>query len=331
MFEWDDSCPDRFYAHFMKKMTGKAIMKNIKTNFSKQRLIIAVALLIALPVRVYQYLHVIDGTTGFYNTWSNPTVFGLYGLCALVIILVVALSLKNSKKTIYAMPVGKKTSVGIASLAAAIAFLVESGYNAYRVFLITSGQLTQEQLVIGDNIGKPTLVFMSIQVLFGILSTAFFALLAVSFLSGKEQYKKAVLLAVSPVIWGVARLMIGFTQTISYRYVSELLFDLFMIVFMCMFGVAFAKMCAGVLENRVQMRLFAYGILAAFFALLSAVPRYIMVLMSRLDVLYRQTGIGEVTDLVLPIFIMVMIFAIAATKQYKSVEEYSVEETAQGE
>ena len=143
-FEWDDSCPDRFYAHFMKKMTGKAIMKNIKTNFSKQILIIAVALLIALPVRVYQYLHVIDGTTGFYNTWSNPTVFGLYGLCALVIILVVALSLKNSKKTIYAMPVGKKTSVGIASLAAAIAFLVESGYNAYRVFVTSNARTTKQ-------------------------------------------------------------------------------------------------------------------------------------------------------------------------------------------
>ena len=306
-------------------------MKHIKTNFSKQVLITAVALLIALPVRVYQYLHVIDGTTGFYNSWTNPTVFGLYGLCLLLIILVVALSVKNSKQTIYAMPVGKKTSVGVASLAAAVAFLIESGYNAYKVYMIMTGQLVQGQLVLGDNIGKPTPVFLGIQVVFGFLSAAFFALFAISYLSGKAQYKKAVLLAVSPTIWGVARLMIGFTQTISYRYVSELIFDLFMIVFICMFGVAFAKMCAGVLEKRVQMRLFAYGMLASFFALLSAVPRYIMLLMGRQDVLYRQSGLGEITDLVLPIFIMVMIFAIAATKQYKSVEEYEVPEAEQGE
>ena len=83
-------------------------MKQAKTNFGSQIIILCVAAVIALPVRVYQYLHLIDGTSGFYNTWVNPTVFGLYGLCALVIILIIALSVKGSKKTLYAMPSGKR-------------------------------------------------------------------------------------------------------------------------------------------------------------------------------------------------------------------------------
>ena len=306
-------------------------MKNIKTNFGIQIILVCVALLIALPVRVYQYLHVIDGTSGFYNSWTNPTVFGLYGLCVLLIVLVIALSVKGSKKTIFAMPTGKKTGLGVASLVTALAFLAEGAYNAYRAYMIFNGSLPVGQLVLGDNVGKPTLAFTIMQAVFAFLSAVFFMLFAVSFLSGKGQYKKAVLLSAAPVLWGVARLMIGFTQTISYRYVSELLFELFMVVFFCMFGVAFAKMCAEVSVSRLQMRVFAYGMLASFFALLVSVPRYIVVLMGRQDVLFRQSAIFEVTDLVLPIFIMVSIFAIAATKQYKSVEEYvpSSEESAE--
>ena len=148
-------------------------------------------------------------------------------------------------------------------------------------------------------------------------------------LIGKEQYKKVRLMAAAPVLWAIARLMIDFTQTISYRYVSELLFDLFAVIFFAMFAIAFAKMCAGMLQARIQMRIFAYGMLASFFALLSAVPRYIMLLMGRQDLLFRQSAVFEVTDLVIPIFVMMAVFAIASQKQYKSVEEYA--EKGEGE
>ena len=109
------------------------------------------------------------------------------------------------------------------------------------------------------------------------------------------------------------------------------MFDLLMVVFICMFCVAFAKLNVGTLEKRVQMRVFSYGLLAVFFALLNAVPRYIMLLMGRQDLLYRQSAVAEVTDLVLPVFIMVFIFALASTKHYKSVEEYAVAEEGEQE
>ena len=312
-------------------MTGKVVMKNIKTNFGKQIIILSVALLIALPVRVYQYLNVIDGTTGFYNTWVNPTVFGLYGLCLLVIILEIVLSLKGGKNALYTMPEGKQVPLGIAAIASAVAFLVEGGYNAYKTVLITSGELQVQQLVLGDNIGKPSLVFFFFLTVIALLSAAYFCLFAFGYLSGKAGYKKFGILSAAPVIWGIARLMTDFTHTISYRYVSELMIDLLMVVFICMFGVAFAKFSTGTLEKRVQMRVFAYGILATFFALLNAVPRYIILLMGRQDLLYRPGSAAEVTDLVLPVFIMIFIFAVASTKHYKSVEEYSATEAEEQE
>ena len=302
-------------------------MKSIKTNFGKQVICLCVALLIALPVRVYQYLHVIESESGFYTSWTNPTVFGLYGLCAVLCVLMIAFSFRGRKKTIYAMPSEKNAALGIVSLVTAVAFLAESAYNAFRAYQISKGTLIVEQLVLHDNVGKPTLAFTVIQCVFGLISAAFFILFAVSYISGKKLYKKAVIMAAAPVIWSIARLMIGFTQTISYRYVSELLFELLFFVFFSMFGVAFAKMCAEVPFNRLQMRVFSYGMLSVFFGLLVSVPRYIILLMGKREILYRQTSVFEVTDLVLPIFIIVLIFAVAATKQYKSVEAY----TAAGE
>ena len=305
-------------------------MKQIKTHFGAQTLILSFALLLALPVRVYQYLHVIDGTSGFYNNWFNPTVFGLYGLCLLVIILLVVLSAKSGKQTIYAMPSGKKIGLGLSALASSLAFLAASAFNAVNAYGILSGSRVTEQLVLGNNVGKSTLLFTAIQVLFGVLSAVFMLAYAVSCFSGKEQYKKVKILAASPALWAVARLMLGFSQTISFRYVSELLFDLLTALFIAMFFVAFAKFSVGALTARVQMRLFGYGMLSIFFCLLSAVPRYIMLLMGRSDVLYRSMNAYEAADLILPIFVACFIFAVAATKQYKAVEEYgSSEEDAE--
>ena len=301
-------------------------MEKIKTNFGASILIVSVALLVALPVRVYQYLHVIDGTTGFYNNWLNPTVFGLYGLCALVVIALILLSLKGGKKTVYAMPAGKKTGLAVASLALSLAFLVQSAFDALKAYRIITGYTPVEQLVLGNRAGKPTLAFTALQVVFGILSAVFFLAFSAGFFTGKESYRKLKILAAEPAVWGVARLMNGFTQTISYRYVSELLFELLMIVFLCMFFVAFAKFCIGTLQYRVQMRLFAYGLLGFFFALLSAVPRYIIVLMGRQDVLYRSESIFAAVDLIVPIFIACFIFSVASLKQYKAVKEYGKSE-----
>ncbi|MBR2590284.1 MAG: hypothetical protein IKE65_05110 [Clostridia bacterium] len=301
-------------------------MKSIKTNFGKQVICLCAALLIALPVRIYQYLQVIEDTSGFYTTWTNPTVFGLYGLCAVIIVLIIAFSFKGRKKTIYAMPTGKKTGLGAVSIVTALAFLVESAYSAFRAYQISSGILPVEQLVLHDNVGKPTLAFTLVQCLFGLLSAAFFVLFAASCLTGKNLYKKVSIMAASPVIWCIARLMIGFTQTISYRYVSELLFELLFFVFFAMFGVAFAKMCADVPFSRLQMRMLAYGMLSTFFGLLVAVPRYIVFLMGKQSLLYRQTSLFEITDLVLPVFVMIFIFSVVATKQFKSVEEYAASE-----
>ena len=304
-------------------------MKKVKTNFGAQILIVSIALLIALPVRVYQYLNVIDKASGFYTNWLNPTVFGLYGVCLFVVVLVLALSTKGSKKTIYSMPDGKLPSIGISSLVLALAFLFESAYNAFRAYGIANGSISIGQLVLGNSAGKSSLAFTALQAVFGIFSAVFFIILSVSFFSGKGQYKKAKVFAVFLTLWAVARLMIDFTQTISYRYVSELLFELLMIVFFSLFAVSFAKFLVGALNSRIQMRIFGYGALAVFFGLLNAVPRYIILLMGRQDELYKSISIFEVTDLIIPVFVACFIFAVAAKKQYKAVEEYSSPETGE--
>ena len=298
-------------------------MNKIKTHFGAQIVILSIALIVALPVRVYQYLHVIDGTTGFYNNWLNPTVFGLYGLCLVVLIVMPALSSKGGKKTIYAMPQGKKTSLGISALVTGLAFIAEGAYAAMRAYAIFSQKIQVEQLVLGNNAGKPTMLFTALQAAFAMLSAVYLFAFSVGYFTGKGQQKKVKILAIAPALWAVARLMLDFTQTISYRYVSELLFELLMIVFFAMFAVAFAKFTVGALTARLQMRLFGYGLLSIFFGMLSAVPRYIVLLMGRQDLLFKSISAFEVTDVILPVFIACVLFAAAGQKQYKAVEEYT--------
>lgn len=297
-------------------------MKRVKTNFSSQIIILSVALIIALPVRVYQYLNVIDPTSGFYNSWLNPTVFGLYGLCLAFIVAVIALSHKGAKKAVYALPDKKNVALGITALVFSLTLIADVVFQIMKLSAVFSGQIQISQLVLRDSIGKSAVYFMCAQVIFGLLSAVYLAVFGINYFSDTKNHKPLKVLAAAPVLWGITRLMIRFMQTISFRYVSELMFELLMIVFFCLFFISFIKFNEQLLEKRVQTRVFAYGLISVFFSLLCAVPRYIVVIMGRYDVLYRRESLYQFCDIGSAVFIAAVVFCAAAQMQYKNVEEY---------
>ena len=297
-------------------------MERVKTNFSSQIIILSVALIIALPVRVYQYLNVIDPTSGFYNSWVNPTVFGLYGLCLAFIVAVIALSHKGGKKAIYSLPDKKNLALAITSLVFALTLVIDCIVQIVKLASVFSGEVQISQLVLRDNVGKSAVYFMCAQVIFGLLSAIYIAVFGINYFSDERNHKPLKVLAVAPVLWGITRLMIRFMQTISFRYVSELMFELLMIVFFCLFFISFIKFNEQYLEKRVQTRVIAYGLISIFFSMLSAVPRYIVAILGRYDVLYRRESLYQVCDIGAAVFIAAVIFCAVAQMQYKNVEEY---------
>lgn len=303
-------------------------MKRVKTNFSSQIIILSVALIIALPVRVYQYLNVIDPTTGFYNSWVNPTVFGLYGLCLAFIIATIALSHKGSQKAVYSLPDKKNIALAISSLVFSVTLVADCVSQVIKLSRVFSGEIQISQLVLRDNVGKSAVYFMCAQVIFGLLSAIYLAVFGINYLSEEREHKPLKVLAAAPVLWGITRLMIRFMQTISFRYVSELMFELLMIVFFCLFFISFIKFNEQFLQKRVQTRVIAYGLISVFFSLLSAVPRYIVAIMGRYDVLYRRESLYQFCDIGAALFIAAVVFCAVAQMQYKNVEEYEPVETA---
>lgn len=301
-------------------------MKRVKTNLGAEIIALAAGILIALPVRVYQYLNIIDGKTGFFSTWTNPTVFGLYGLCAVMIVLLLVFSSKGAKKTLYNIPQGRNIPIAVTSFIFAASLLADAVYQLMYVRSIIQGTVTTSKLVLGDNAGPSLKYFLMAQVLFAALSAAYLMIIGLSYVSKKVNYTDKTFLAIFIVLWGVVRMMTRFMQTVSYRYVSELLFELLMIAFSCIFFMAFIRFSAGLLTERVQLKLFGCGGLAIFFSLLCSVPRYIVLLVGRTDVIYRQSSLYSICDLAMPLFIAAVIFGIMGEMQFKEVEEYKGKE-----
>ena len=306
-------------------------MERVKTNFSSQIIILSVALIIALPVRVYQYLNVIDPTSGFYNSWLNPTVFGLYGLCFIVMVALIALSHKGTKKAVYAMPDKKNVALGVTSLIFSLTLVADAVFQIMKLLSVMKGEIQISQLVLRDNVGKSAVYFMCAQAIFALLSALYLAVFGINYFSDNKNHKPLKVLAAAPVLWGITRLMVRFMQTISFRYVSELLFELLMIVFFCLFFISFIKFNEQFLEKRVQTRVFAYGLISVFFSMLCAVPRYIVVIMGRYDVLYRRDSVYQICDIGAAVFIAAVVFCALAQMQYKNVEEYEPAKTEEKE
>lgn len=301
-------------------------MKRVKTNFGKGIIVLAVGLILALPVRVYQYLNCIESTTGFYKSFSNPTVFGLYGFALLMIILLLAFSAKGGKKTLYNIPQGKNIPLAITSFIFSLSLVADAVYQVLYVRGMITGEVVVSKLVIGDNAGPTLKYFLLAQALFAMFSAVYILLIGLQYAGAGVSYSNKVFFSVFPVLWGVVRMMARFMQTISYRYVSELLFEMIMIIFSCLFFVAFIRFSAGLLSEKVQPKIFGCGMVCIFFAFLCSVPRYVVLVMGRSDVLYRQSSIYQFCDIAMAVFIAAAIFGIMGEMQYKEVEEYTGKE-----
>ncbi len=300
-------------------------MEKAKTNLGKAVIITAAALVIALPLRVYQLMNVIktDGS-GFYQNNSNPTIYILYGVCLLQVIFAFVFSLKGRKITLYSSPQGKNKAIAFSALFFALTLVMDAVVQSVNAFGLLTGRIEVSKLITGDTFGASSKYFLMLQAVFALLSAVYFVFVSVTYFTEKVNYREKTVLAVSPVLWGICRLMLRFMKTVTYRYVSELLFELFMIVLCLLFFMAFIRLAADANVEKPQFKLFGYGLAGAFFCFLSSVPRYIVALIGSTNVLYAQQSLYQVCDLAMGIFIMCVIFGVMRETQYKAVEEFTV-------
>ena len=284
-------------------------------------LVLCLGALIALPVRTYELFNFIDPETGFYAQKSITTVI-LYVISAAVFIipLVLGISYKNPIEKSRVSFSGAALGTAFLILAAGFVFACYEGLNDFSTLYKSYNDSTM-YLEVGNNstLTRSGAIDKLGEGIFAGLSAVYFLLSAASCFT-KFNSSKLRLLALSPVLWCVFRIIFHFMRTISYINVSELFYELIMNVFAIMFFMAFAQVRSNVNAEGIKWKLFAYGAPAAFFSLMCFLPRFILTVTGNAELISDGSRM-EICDFAVAVFIIIMLVGAAAGEKRKDVRE----------
>ena len=153
----------------------------------------------------------------------------------------------------------------------------------------------------------------------------YFSIFAASYLKGKRFYLSERLLALSPVVWVISRVIKRFIEPISFKNVSELLLQLFMLVLMLIFFLSLARIASKVNFDKSMWVLYASGLCSALIAMTTAVSSFIVMIMGKNSLLYSQYSFSY-SDILFSIFVVVLLLEIIPSKaQIEQINHQDVE------
>ena len=259
------------------------------------------AILIAVPLRVYQYAKLINPSTGFFDE-KDFSVIVVYGILAVAMIICIVLPYL-SHKSIPTVTVGKNSKVFLAVSLIMAAGAVISGVDLITDFidLISNAPRYLDRDGLSAYISAQGGTLLIAEGFFAALSGFHFLISGLSALN-ETAVSKFKILALSPVVWCVFRLLYRFKRTIAFTNVSDLFLELFAIVFAMVFFLAFAQIRSKIDAEDIFWKIYAYGLPAAMFALVCFIPKLILLI----------TGKSELINSLHPVCISDLTFAVYA-------------------
>lgn len=265
-------------------------------------IVFAVAALLALPLRTIQYFTIIENNgTGFY-TENNWSVYVLGFILAVTVIALLVLGFINRKNTGYDLEVKSRPVFGLFS------FVAAAGMFSDGIFCILNAGSIDSIFDYEGKISNPDTIFMYGEAFLSVFAAIFFLALGISTLSGKTNGSEHKLISLVPVIWCLIRMVFRFSRTISYLRVSELTFELLMLVFTAMFFMAFAQVNSQIGNKNNEWKLIGYGLPAALFALICFAPRVIVWASGQRELLYEYAATPNICELTNALFIIAAVF-----------------------
>lgn len=285
----------------------------------------AVFTLFAVPLRTFQFLNCLDPETGFW-TVRDVTVPVLYALVIAVAVLAFCISLFSGIMPKPEFSKQKDMPLGIASILMAAGFAWDAFANVRTAFMTYNGMMATEDLSLMYQLISSGTIARALQVIFAVLSVVYLCFFSVSKLAGSDLYTEHRVLALSPVVWGVCRLLVHFVEPISYKNVSQLLLEICLVVFAMIFWFAFARIASGVNPDSSMWLFFFGGITAAFLGYVCALAPFILIVTGRGD-LIPDTRPMQYVDLAFAIFATCALFnAMPKTVGLNSRDEFVEEE-----
>lgn len=272
-------------------------------------LVFAAAVLICVPLRLYQTIRLIEPETGFFVSGGHATVTILYVVAAVAGVAILVMSYLGIRPEAVSAGIKSKLLCVMAALMAA-AFLVDAVYTIYSIvssFVEYSGASSADGTA---RYAVMQLITEGAQILFALLSGIYFACLSFSW-NGRSAASLYAVLAVMPVFWAIVRAVNRFIRMINFKNVSDLLLELFMLAFMMLFFLAFARVNSRVESDGVQWQVYGCGLVAALVAAIVSIPRLIMLICGMGDRIAAGYPLNA-CDLVLPFFIVAYLLVVSS-------------------
>ena len=238
--------------------------------------VFAAAALVALPTRVYQLLALVDPANGYYNA-NDITIPVLYGAVFIFACIFIVLSFLSKEVPSPKLPAGKNPILGVTSIIMVLGLGWDILSIERKVVPQVQGDINMEIFtsLLSSNLEQNGGLFTVLRFIFAIFAIFYFVIFAVSHLNGKASYKEYKLLALSPLCWAITGLISKLMTAVSFISSSELLFEIFMLVFAMLFLLTFARISTGVFTEDSMWGIFGYGFAASLFAGLVTIPRLV--------------------------------------------------------
>ena len=220
--------------------------------------IFLITLVIALPIRLYQALFLLEPETGFYSD-------GFLSTGALLIVLMAGCALlcaetAREKQMVPRLPV-RSLGAAVAGMFTGFLFFGQSIYS-----LLGSPAV--------DNAGMNRILAAA-----GILAGAAFLWQSYGLAMGDNPWARHPLPALLPPLWGCVCLVALFLSYSGTVNTADNVYDTFSVVFLLLFFFAYAKLHAGIEPARSGRAAVRYGLLSVWLAAITVVPEIVLAVM----------------------------------------------------
>jgi hypothetical protein len=200
----------------------------------------------------------------------------MYALSVLAIVIPYVLTTLSKNVPASKTPFRKDKFIGVGSLVFAVGIVLDV-VSALSTFLINAKSFKTVGLTIADTMAQGRAPLL-IEAVFGVLAAIYMLVFGISYFDGRTTYGQYKFMAITPLFWAMSRIVLRFLSKIAYMNVSDLMLELFMLVFMMLFLLNFARISSDLANAKAMRTVFASGSVAIFFCAVTNLPRLLMVL-----------------------------------------------------
>ena len=236
-------------------------------------IVFAAALVVALPVRLYQLLALMEEETGFLNG-GGPSTTVLTAVLLIAFVAIVVLSMRGKRMPCAYVALRSVSTAALSGLTGAL-LLFHSAGNIF-----SYGAQIAEANAVGEGLMPVMVVGLAMSVT-GIGAALTILLAAYGFATRTNPLGAHPLVALLPSVWGCVFLVLLFISYTAVVNVSENVYDMFSVVLLLLFLFAQSKLFSGIDSAKSGRMLYAAGLPAALMALLTSVPTLLLAAMGR--------------------------------------------------